>query len=133
MGLGQRGVFVMPKLLSHFVQYAETVKLGNFDMEREFKDMRFVCEAYLQLLEKAVPGDAYNICPGKSALDLLIQLLRHYLQVKVNPVFVRNNMIHRLCGSPAKLNGVMANIPLPVLQDTFRWALGVASAYEHNT
>jgi GDP-6-deoxy-D-talose 4-dehydrogenase len=119
-GPGQAGSFVIPKLVPHFVQYAETVELGNLDMEREFNDMRFVCEAYLQLLEKAVPGDVYNTCSGKSVPDLPGQSTSHHVPVKVNSGFVRNNEIRRLCGNPKKLLCVLGDSPLPALQDNLR-------------
>lgn len=127
-GPGQAESFVIPKLVAHFARRAEAVELGNLDVEREFNDVRFVCEAYLQLLEKAKPGEVYNVCTGnpvtlKSVLALLSQITGHQLQVKVNPAFVRNNEIHRLCGSPATLVGVVGEISLPSLQDTLRWML----------
>ena len=89
-GPGQAESFVIPKLVAHFAERAETVELGNLDVEREFNDVRFVSEAYLQLLEKAVPGEVYNICSGKpvtlkSVLELLSQITSHHLHVKVNP------------------------------------------------
>jgi len=134
-GPGQAESFIIPKLVAHFAQRAETVELGNLDVEREFNDVRFVCEAYLQLMEKSEPGEVYNICSGnpvtlKSVLDLLSQITSHHLQVKVNPAFVRNNEIHRLCGSPAKMIEVVGDIPLPALQDTLRWMLGAADMTE---
>ncbi len=132
-GPGQAESFVIPKLVAHFTQQAETVELGNLDVEREFNDVRFVCEAYLHLLEKAKPGEVYNVCSSqpvslKSMLELLSQLTGHRLQVKVNPALVRSNEIHRLCGNPAKLISVVGEIPAPALQDTLRWMLEHASA-----
>jgi hypothetical protein len=95
-------------------------------MEREFNDMRLVCGIYLQLLEKAVPGDVYNICPGTLELDLTCQITSHHPHVKINQTLVRNNGIRPLCGNPAKLPGVVSNIPLPAFQDTLRRMLGAA-------
>src|SRR5690606_29793103 len=63
-GPGQDASFVIPKLVTHFARRAPAVELGNLDVEREFNDVRFVCEAYLSLLQKAVPGEVYNICTG---------------------------------------------------------------------
>jgi len=131
IGPGQRESFVTPKLVAHFVQRAESVDLGNLDVEREFNDVRFVCEAYLQLLEKAVPGEVYNICSGKpialkSVVDLLSQISGHHMQIKLNSAFVRDNEIHRLYGSPEKLYRLVGDIPLPPLQDTLHWMLRVA-------
>ncbi len=120
--------FVIPKLVAHFAQRTEAVELGNLDVEREFNDVRFVCEAYLRLLQKAIPGEVYNICSGKpvtlkSVIELLGQITGHQLQVNVNPAFVRSNEIHRLCGSPAKLVSVVGDISSPDLVDTLRWML----------
>jgi GDP-6-deoxy-D-talose 4-dehydrogenase len=131
IGPGQRESFVTPKLVAHFVQHAESVDLGNIDVEREFNDVRFVCEAYLQLLDKAVPGEVYNICSGKpialkSVSDLLSQITGHHMQIKLNSAFVRNNEIHRLYGSPEKLYRLVGDIPLPTLQDTLHWMLRAA-------
>ncbi len=131
IGPGQRESFVTPKLVAHFLQRAESVDLGNLEVEREFNDVRFVCEAYLQLLDKAVPGEVYNICSGKpialkSVFDLLSQITGHHMQIKLNPAFVRNNEIHRLYGSPEKLYRLVGDIPLPALQDTLHWMLRAA-------
>lgn len=130
-GPGQDPSFVIPKLVAHFARRADAVELGNLDVEREFNDVRFVCAAYLQLLQKATPGEVYNICTGnpvtlKSVLALLSQITGHQLQVQVNPAFVRANEIHRLCGSPAKLLDVVDELVSPPLADTLRWMLEAA-------
>jgi GDP-6-deoxy-D-talose 4-dehydrogenase len=135
IGPGQDESFIIPKLVAHFARRAETVELGNINVEREFNDVRFVCETYLQLLKKARPGEAYNICSGKpvalkSVLELLGQIAGHHLQVKVNPAFTRNNEIHRLCGNPAKLQCVVGDIRLPTLRDTLYWMLCAADTPE---
>ena len=127
-GPGQAESFVIPKLVAHFAKRASIVELGNLDVEREFNDVRFVSEIYLQLLTKATKGDVINVCSGNPVtlqfvLDLLSELTGHQLQVKVNPAFVRNNEIHRLCGSPAKLVSVVGGICLPPLKDTLCWML----------
>ena len=131
IGPGQRESFVTPKLVAHFVQRAESVDLGDLDVEREFNDVRFVCEAYLQLLDKAAPGEVYNICSGKpialkSVFDLLSQITGHHMQIKLNSAFVRDNEIHRLYGNPEKLYRLVGDIPLPALQDTLHWILSAA-------
>jgi nucleoside-diphosphate-sugar epimerase len=127
-GPGQAEAFVIPKLVAHFARRAEAVELGNLDVEREFNDVRFVCEAYLQLLQKAKLGEVYNICTGKpvtlkAVLALLSQITGHQLQVKVNPAFVRNNEIHRLCGFPAKLENCIGRFSYPTLEETLQWML----------
>jgi len=78
-GAGQEASFLIPKLAAHFAQKAAVVELGNLDVAREFNDVAFVCEAYLRLLQSAVPGEVYNICTGLPValcvvVDLLAQL-----------------------------------------------------------
>ncbi len=127
-GPGQDASFLIPKLVTCFAQRAPTLELGNLEVEREFNDVRFVCEAYFRLLEKARPGDAYNVCSGqpvtlKQVLALLSQLTAHHPEVRVNPAFVRANEVHRLCGNPAKLMSTIGAIEQFPLQETLRWML----------
>jgi nucleoside-diphosphate-sugar epimerase len=131
-GAGQAESFVIPKLVAHFSRRAEAIELGNLDVEREFNDVRFVTETYLQLLDKATPGDLINICTGqphtlKFVINLLSQITGHQLKINVNPAFVRANEIHRLCGDSTKLFEVMGQVAIPPLEDTLRWMLAEAT------
>jgi len=127
-GLGQAESFLIPKLVAHFARHAAVVELGNLDVEREFNDVRFVCDAYLKLLDKGVSGEVYNVCSGKpvtlkSVIELLRKISGHELEVKVNPAFVRANEVHRLCGVPTKLEKCIGALSHPSLEDTLRWML----------
>ncbi|WP_211460701.1 GDP-mannose 4,6-dehydratase [Collimonas silvisoli] len=127
-GLGQTESFLIPKLVAHFARQAAFVELGNLDVEREFNDARFVCDAYLKLLEKGVSGEIYNVCSGKpvtlkSVIELLRKISGHELEVKVNPDFVRANEVHRLCGVPTKLEKCIGALSHPSLEDTLQWML----------
>lgn len=122
-GPGQAESFVIPKLVAHFARKAQTVELGNLDVEREFNDVAFVCEAYLRLLDKAAPGDVFNICSGapvtlRAVIGMLRELTAHDIEVKVNPQFVRNNEIKTLYGDPAKLINTIGDIAFPTLRET---------------
>ena len=128
-GPGQNESFVIPKLVAHFANRAEMIELGDLDVEREFNDVRFVCQVYLQLLRNAVCGETYNVCTGKpvtvkSVFELLGQVTGYQLKVSINPAFVRANEIRRLCGSPLKLRSVISEFPQPALSDTLLWMLG---------
>jgi len=75
-GIGHDMRFVIPKLVEHFARRVEAIELGNLDVEREFNDVRTVCEAYLRLLQQGQPGQKYNVCSGrpvslKSVIDAL--------------------------------------------------------------
>jgi nucleoside-diphosphate-sugar epimerase len=130
-GPGQAVSFVIPKLVEHFARDAGSVELGNLDVAREFNDVRDVCEAYLRLLDKAIPGETYNVCSGrpvtlKSVIALLSEISGNTLEVHINPAFVRPNEIHRLCGSPAKLIETVGTIPLHSLESTLRSMLAAS-------
>lgn len=134
-GPGQDVNFVIPKLVEHFAQRAPSIALGNLNVEREFNDVQMVCSAYLQLLQHGEPGETYNVCSGQPytlqhVISTLSRLTDHQIQVEVNPAFVRANEVHRLCGSPAKLQALLARkgcmLDNPPLEDTLRRMLAVA-------
>ena len=130
-GPGQSPSFLIPKLVDHFVRRAADIELGNLHVEREFNDVRMVCDAYLALLQKGVPGEVYNVCSGQphalgSVIAALEELTGHHLQVRVNPAFVRANEVHRLCGSPEKLLACTGSLPVHALRDTLSAMLEAA-------
>lgn len=111
-GAGQALNFIIPKLVDHYARRASVVELGNLHVEREFNDVRMVCEAYLALLESGEPGEVYNVCSGqpytlKQVMHTLNELTGHTLQAISNPAFMRANELLRLCGDPSKLNNLL--------------------------
>lgn len=127
-GVGHDARFVIPKLVEHFVAKAASIELGNLDVEREFNDVRTVCEAYLRLLRHGQSGQTYNVCSARPvSLGLVINTLRqitgHDLQVNVNQAFVRPNEVHRLCGSQIKLEDCIGALKHPPLEETLRWMM----------
>jgi nucleoside-diphosphate-sugar epimerase len=127
-GPGQAPQFLIPKLVSHFARKAERIELGNLHVEREFNDVRMVCEVYLRLLDKGVPGQAYNVCSGQPyalqhVIATLEQITGHRMDVQVNPAFVRANEVHRLCGSTGKLVAAVGPLPAYGLEQTLPWML----------
>lgn len=136
-GPGQLSSFVIPKIVAHFARRATQISLGNMHVEREYNDVSMVCAAYLVMLEHGVQGETYNVCSGKTytlhqVINLLAEMTRHTLRVDVNPAFVRASEVHRLCGDPAKLHGMMADkglaLPSTPLQETLERMLVVAAA-----
>ncbi|MBT9551218.1 MAG: GDP-mannose 4,6-dehydratase [Hydrogenophaga sp.] len=132
-GPGQSPSFLIPKLVDHFARRAPQIELGNLHVEREFNDVRMVCEAYLALLNKGQPGETYNICSGQThslqgVMDRLERLTGHQMAVAVNPAFVRASEVHRLCGSPDKLLGCVGELAPYTLGDTLQSMLDAAAA-----
>lgn len=127
-GPGQSTQFVIPKLIDHFRRRAPKVKLGNLHVQREYNDVRFVCDAYLRLLERASAGCIYNVCTGvthdfSAVLAALHRLTGHDIEIEVDPSLVRPNEVHRLCGDPTRLRQAVGPVPEYSLDDTLRWML----------
>lgn len=127
-GAGHDSRFVIPKLVEHFVQRRPFIELGNIHVEREFNDVRMVCNAYLELLEKGVAGETYNICSGRTfsltaIIEKLSTLSEHKIEVRVNQEFVRPNELDTLSGSPRKLEACIGELLHPPLEDTLEWML----------
>jgi nucleoside-diphosphate-sugar epimerase len=134
-GSGQDVNFVIPKLVEHFAQRVPSIALGNLHVEREFNDVQMVCSAYLKVLQHGEPGETYNVCSGqpytlRHVIDTLTRITSHPIEVEVSPAFVRANEVHRLCGSPAKLQALLTRhgctLDNPPLEDTLRRMLAAA-------
>jgi GDP-4-dehydro-6-deoxy-D-mannose reductase len=74
LGPGQTDRFVAPALAARIARNeldgGDTVTVGNLTPRRDFTDVRDVVRAYRLLVERAQPGDVYNVCSGK---DLAVQ------------------------------------------------------------
>jgi GDP-6-deoxy-D-talose 4-dehydrogenase len=132
-GPGQAPQFLIPKLVSHFARHSPAIELGNLHVEREFNDVRMVCDAYLALLVHGVPGEVYNVCSGQPytlqhVIGVLSDITGHKLNVLVNPAFVRANEVHRLCGSPNKLLACIGSLQQFNLGETLNWMLKAESS-----
>lgn len=127
-GPGQAPEFVIPKLVDHFRRRAPRVSLGNLHVQREYNDVRFVCEAYLRLLSSTCEHDTFNVCTGvtydfNAVLETLQRLTGHRIDVHVDEAFVRPNEVHRLCGDPSRLRAAIGELPPYRLEDTLSWML----------
>jgi nucleoside-diphosphate-sugar epimerase len=129
-GRGQSDRFLVPKIVSHFVQKRPVIELGNLDVARDFSDVRTVAQAYRHLLEADAAGEIVNVC-GETpyTLQQILQMAQtasgHQLEVRVNPAFVRANEVKMLVGSAAKLRQLVPHlepVPFPV---TIEWMTGV--------
>lgn len=136
-GPGQKGNFLIPKLVDHFAKRKSFIELGNLNIEREFNDVNMICDAYLKLLELGKANEIYNVCSGQArslhfVLDTLKKITNHDIEIRVNPDFVRASEVHRMVGSPEKLKNLLASnglsLQIPALEDTFRKMLDASSS-----
>lgn len=126
-GVGQKGDFLIPKLIRHFANQLPFIELGNLNIEREFNDVHTISSAYLNLLELGKPGEIYNVCTGQArslqfVLKSLSELSGYSPEIRVNPDFVRASEISRMCGNPKKLQDLLTskgiNLKIPPLNET---------------
>jgi GDP-4-dehydro-6-deoxy-D-mannose reductase len=96
------------------------IEVGNLDAVRDFSDVRDVVRAYLLLLEKGEPGEAYNVCSGRGlrireVLDLLLASSSARVEVRVDQERLRPADVPAQVGDPSRLRaatGWEPRIPL---------------------
>jgi len=94
------------------------MRVGNLDSVRDFLDVEDVVEAYLRLLDPAVPAAVYNVASGRPVavrelLELLLELAGVEARIEVNPEFFRPT--DQLVGDATRLHeatGWEPKIPL---------------------
>jgi GDP-6-deoxy-D-talose 4-dehydrogenase len=142
-GPGQKGNFLIPKLIDHFAHHKPYIELGNLNIEREFNDVSTICDAYLKLLNLGKANEIYNVCSGQArslqfVIDTLKKITGHDIEIRINPDFVRESEVHRMVGNPEKLNALLAAqglaLKVPALEDTLQKMLSASSnAFFKNT
>ncbi len=125
-GIGQERHFLVPKIVSHFVQRAPVIELGNLDVERDFSDVRTVARIYRGLLECDCAGQTVNVCSGRpyslrGILAMMEEICGYRIDIQVNPAFVRQSEVKILIGSPERMRALLGEINVIPLEQTLRW------------
>ena len=128
-GAGQARGFVVPDFVERIRAArrsgVRTVATGNLDPVRDLLDVRDVVAAYVALLERGAPGEAYNVARGEGvAIHELFQRLARLLGADVEPVpdgaLARSRDIPHLVGDPTKLERATEWRPSITLDETLR-------------
>ena len=124
-GIGQSLEFLIPKIVYHFREKRETIELGNIDVSREFNDIYFVCEVYKRLLESSHKSEIVNICSGREIkildiLNIMSDIAKYKIEIRVNPKFIRKDEIKTLKGSPKKLYSLIGRVKQRDLKETLK-------------
>jgi nucleoside-diphosphate-sugar epimerase len=127
-GVGHDNRFIVPKIVEHFMQGKNQIELGNFEVEREYNDVRNVAQIYVDLLLKGKAGEIYNLASGRTySLAVVIHFLQNItgqtIKVITKPEFMRKNDIPVLSGDPKKLEACIGKVHWRELQDTLSWML----------
>ena len=126
-GVGQSNKFVIPKIIEHFVKQKKTINLGNIDVFREFNDVRYVAQCYIDLLETDKQIEVVNICTGnvysiREVLDILYKITNHSIKVIIDNRLCRQNEIKLLKGDPGCINKI-SKYNNYSFTDTLSWML----------
>jgi len=104
--------FVIPSITYQLVKIkyygAEpTIYSGSLDISRDVIDVRDVARGMIQLLNQSEPGEAYNLCCGKSytfreLTEMLVDIAEVSVDFRFDPGYERSNDIPLLIGNPEK-------------------------------
>ncbi len=114
-GIGQKSHFLIPKIISHFIDKKKEIALGNMDVYREFNDVDYVIECYKRLLFSNLKSETINVCSGKTVnikqiIKIMDETVGYNINVNINPEFIRKNEIKMLRGSCKKLETVIGDL-----------------------
>lgn len=127
-GAGQNESFLIPKIVSHFARREKEIELGNLDVARDFLDVRNVADIYLQLIEQGIKNEVVNVCSGttyklQDIIAMSEEIAGYKINVKVNPLFVRNNELKVLCGDSRKLKSFNIKPGNITFKETLKWMI----------
>jgi len=111
-GVGQKGPFLIPKIVDHFRAEKKEIALGNVHVSREFNDISYVIDVYHKLLLSDAKSTIVNLSSNNpikllDVIDIMQKIAGYNIEIKVNPSFVRYNEIKSLAGSTDKLGKII--------------------------
>jgi len=103
-GVGQEKHFLIPKIVSHYKERKREIELGNLTVAREFNDIGYIIGKYYKLLlceAKSITVNLSSNHPVKllDVINMMNEIAGYTIEVKINPLFVRENEIPSLSGS----------------------------------
>lgn len=114
IGPGQNSRFVAPAFATQIAkieanQQEPFIYVGNLEAQRDFTDVRDIVRAYHLIVEKGIPGQAYNVASGKAySVQYLLDTLLGYsginIEVRVDPDRLRPVDVPIIRGDHSKLH-----------------------------
>jgi GDP-4-dehydro-6-deoxy-D-mannose reductase len=107
-GPGQGDTFALSSFARQIAEGADVIRTGRLTTRRDFTDVRDVVRAYRMLAESGTPGEAYNVCSGRSVaiselVGRLAEAAGREIRHEEDPARVRAHEVADLYGSPEKL------------------------------
>jgi len=129
-GPGQSTHFVCSDFARQFAAIelnlaAPVLRVGNLHARRDFSDVRDIVRAYVLLLQKGKPGEAYNVGSGRAvSLDEVLKILRSFctrsIAIQTEETRFRRGEADVLYGSSRKLKQATGWRPEYDLKSTLR-------------
>ncbi len=129
-GPGQPSNFVLSSFARQIARIASGAQapriiVGDTSVERDFLDVRDVVRAYRLLVERGVPGEAYNVCSGKGyVLERLLRTMGELAGIRFETASdtarIRPSEIPALIGNNSKLAAATGWTPAVALETTLR-------------
>jgi GDP-4-dehydro-6-deoxy-D-mannose reductase len=124
-GPGQPSQFLLPSLVARALALRANegrLAIGNGDTVRDFLHVADVVEAYLGLLERGQPGEAYNVCSGdgvsvRALAAAVLQRVGVPAEISTDPALSRPVDVPVQIGSNAKLRRATGWAPRHTRED----------------
>ncbi len=122
-GPGQSPAFLVPKIVQHYAEGKDEIRLGNLDLFRDFSDIQRVVEAYSRLVSGAINPTTVNICSGRAIhlsdiLKIMESISGHTLKIVTDKLLLRSDEPHVIVGSPVHLESLVGPLPNPEFRET---------------
>ncbi len=100
-----------------------SVRVGNLEAQRDYLDIRDAARAYVMLAERGRPGEAYNVCSGRTtSLEAILETLKGLatcpVPVEPDPSRMRPSPVPRVLGSHEKITAETGWVPRRSLDTT---------------
>lgn len=129
-GPGQSEGFVAPDFAIQIArieagQQEPVIRVGNLAAQRDFTDVRDVVRAYRLLMERGIPGEAYNIASGQiysiqKLLDTLLGFSTRRITIETDPARMLPLDIPIIQGDAARLRETTGWQPQIAFEDSLR-------------
>lgn len=122
-GPGQTAEFLVPKIVQHYVERRQEIRLGNLDLYRDLSDVERVVEAYARLVTSSPRFNVVNICSGRAVhltdiMSIMDDLAGYRMKVVPAPEFWRKDEPRTVIGSPLRLEALVGSLPNPEIRQT---------------
>ena len=122
-GPGQSPEFLVPKIVRHYAEKRNEIRVGNLDLFRDFSDISRVVEAYARLLTRSMKPTTVNICSGRAIylgdiFKTLDDISGHAVRAVTDPSLVRGDEPRFMVGSPSRLETMVGPLPNPKFRET---------------